>query len=796
MSSTIDYEKLKLFYIGKEKIDEDISIPLVYKNKDLRTHAAIIGMTGSGKTGLGISLLEEAAIDNIPSIIIDPKGDMGNLLLTFPNLKGEDFKPWIEEQDAINNGLSLDEQAQKTADMWEKGITGDFQSKERIAKLKNSADFSIYTPGSTAGIPISILSSFKAPGEKILEDYDLLSSLINSTVSSILSLVDIKSDSSSKENILLCSIFMNSYTQDKNLSLEQLITLIVTPPFEKVGIFDLETFFSQDERLKLALKLNTIIANPSFKNWIEGEPLDISNLLYDENGKAKVSIFSISHLDDAQRMFFVSLLLNEMLTWMRRQEGTSSLKALLYMDEIFGYFPPSKNPPSKQPMLTLLKQARSFGVGIILSTQNPVDIDYKGLSNIGTWFIGRLQTKQDKEKVIDGLSSANEGNIDKKELLNTISNLEKRTFIMKNINEDGIKIFQTRWVLSYLKGPISKDDIKKLMSEKIAKLKEKITPSNLTKKHIEKKETTSNSKSSNDYIKPIIPNIIEQKYSYYSQSDEYSLQPYLLCSSSINFVNTTKNIDKKEDIIYKIYLDKNIDEINFEEKEDVQNSIFEHKSRTNSSFYELPSFLQNEREIKSLQKEFSNYIYRNEKLNLFKNTSLKLTSKQDESLNDFRTRLQDKLNEKIDDEVEKLEERFEKTQKSLEKKLDKLYIKLEKEKEQASAKTTNTLISIGTSILGAFFGNSILSKTNMTKVASSARGASSVLKERSDIKYVEADIQNLAKEIEELEEQLIEEIEEINKNYSISNYKIEEFSINLRRKDIYNTKIQILWEEI
>jgi len=793
MNSSFDYEKLKLFYIGKEKIDEDVSIPLVYKNKDLRTHAAIIGMTGSGKTGLGISLLEEAAIDNIPSIIIDPKGDMGNLLLTFPNLKGEDFKPWIEEQDAINNGLSLDEQAQKTAQMWEKGITRDFQSKERIAKLKNSADFSIYTPGSTAGIPISILSSFKAPGEKILEDYDLLSSLINSTVSSILSLVNIKSDSSSKENILLSSIFMNSYTQNKDLSLEQLITLIVTPPFEKVGIFDLETFFSQDERLKLALKLNTIIANPSFKNWIEGEPLDISNLLYDENGKAKVSIFSISHLDDAQRMFFVSLLLNEMLTWMRRQEGTSSLKALLYMDEFFGYFPPSKNPPSKQPMLTLLKQARSFGVGIILSTQNPVDIDYKGLANIGTWFIGRLQTKQDKEKVIDGLSSANEGNIDKKELLNKISNLEKRTFIMKNINEDGIKIFQTRWALSYLKGPISKDDIKKLMSEKIAQLKEKISTIKDIKTHTHKKNTKA---ISNDYIKPIIPNIIEQKYTYHSQSDEYSLQPYLLCSSNINFFNSSKNIDKELHLQYKIYLDEDLNEIEFNELETITNLNFENSNRTNSIFYPLPSFLQNEREIKSLQKEFSNYIYRNEKLNLFKNTSLKLTSKQDETLNDFRARLQDKLNEKIDEEVEKIEARFQKTQNSLEKKLDKLYIKLEKEKEQASAKTTNTLISIGTSILGAFFGNSILSKTNMTKVASSARGASSVLKERSDVKYVETDIQNVAEEIEDLEEKLVKEIEKINEEFQISNYEIEEFSINLRRKDIYNTKIEILWEEI
>ena len=793
MSSTIDYEKLKLFYIGKEKIDEQTTVPLVYKNKDLRTHAAIIGMTGSGKTGLGISLLEEAAIDNIPSIIIDPKGDMGNLLLTFPNLKGEDFKPWIEEQDAINNGLSIDEQAQKTAQLWEKGITGDFQSKERIAKLKNSADFSIYTPGSTAGIPISILSSFKAPGKEVLEDHDLLTSLVNSTVSSLLSLVDIKNDSSSKENILLSSIFMNAYTKEKDLSLEELITLIVTPPFSKVGIFDLETFFAQEQRLKLALKLNTIIANPSFKNWIEGEPLDISNLLYDENGKAKVSIFSISHLDDAQRMFFVSLLLNQMLSWMRRQEGTSSLKALLYMDEIFGYFPPSKNPPSKQPMLTLLKQARSFGVGVILSTQNPVDIDYKGLSNIGTWFIGRLQTKQDKEKVIDGLSSASQGKVDKKELLNTISSLEKRTFIMKNINDDGIKIFKTRWVLSYLKGPISKDDIKKLMSEKIAKLKTTLSKISTNEKIVKKQEKQS---TLNDYIKPILPNIIEQKYSYYSQSDEYSLQPYLLCSSSINFVNTSKNIDKKEEIKCKIYLDKNIDEINFEEKEAIENDSFENKNRTNSIFYELPSFLQNEREIKKIEKEFSNYLYRNEKLSLFKNNSLKLTSKQEESLNDFRLRIQDRLNEKIDEEVEKLQTRFEKNQDSLEKKLDKLYVKLEKEKDQATAKTTNTLISIGSSILGAFFGKSVLSKTNIGKVARGAKGASAILKERSDIKFVEEDIQNLNIEIEELEETLIEKVEQINKEYSISNYEIEEFNINLRRKDIYNTKIEILWEEI
>jgi len=789
MSTSIDYEKLKLFYIGKEKLEDGTSIPLVYKNKDLRTHAAIIGMTGSGKTGLGISLLEEAAIDNIPSIIIDPKGDMGNLLLTFPKLEGNDFKPWIEEQDAINNNVSLEQQAQNTAELWKNGITKDFQSPQRIQKLKDSADFTIYTPGSTSGVPISILQTFKAPSAKVLEDNDLLISLVNSTVSSLLALIDVKSDASSKENILLSSIFMNYYTQGKDLDLEQLISLIVSPPFSKVGIFDLETFFKSEDRLKLALKLNTIIANPSFKNWIEGEPLDISNLLYDENGKAKVSIFSISHLNDSQRMFFVSLLLNQMVAWMRRQEGTSSLKALLYMDEIFGYFPPSKNPPTKQPMLTLLKQARSFGIGVILSTQNPVDIDYKGLSNIGTWFIGRLQTKQDKEKVIDGLSSASEGNINKNELMSLLSNLEKRTFILKNINEDGIKIFKTRWVLSYLKGPISKSDIKKLMKEKINKLNNKVK--DVSKKVLQKKEVENK-----DTSKPIIPNSLKQNYLYTSQNDTYSMQAYLLCFCDINFVNSSKNIDKTKELQYKIYLDENMSSLDYEELEALENRNFQNTAKSNSNYYELPTFIQNEKEIKKIQKTFSDYIYRNKQLALFKNTQMKLISKQDESMLDFKIRLQDRLNEKIDEEIEKLQVRFEKSEKSLEKKLDRLYVKLQKEEEQASAKTTDTLISIGSSLLGAFFGKSFLSKTNISKVARGAKGASKILKERADVKYVQEEIDELNDEIITLKDTLEESIEAINEEYDISKFEIEEFFIKLRRKDIFNLKIEILWEEI
>ena len=781
---TFDYENLKLFYIGKEKTNGQNFAPLVYKNKDLTTHAAIIGMTGSGKTGLGISLLEEATIDNIPSIIIDPKGDMGNLLLTFPNLQGSDFEPWIEEQDAVNNGLSVTELALKTAQTWKNGIEADFQNQERIQKLKDSADFTIYTPGSSAGVQISILSSFKAPSIEVLEDNELLVSLINSTVSSILSLIDEKDDSSSKEFILISTIFMNSYSNQKDLSLEELITYIVTPPFSKIGIFDLETFFPQSERLKLALKLNTIIANPSFKSWIEGEPLDISNLLYDESGKAKVSIFSIAHLNDSQRMFFVSLLLNQMVSWMRRQEGTTSLKALLYMDEIFGYFPPNSNPPSKQPMLTLLKQARSFGVGVILSTQNPVDIDYKGLANIGTWFIGRLQTKQDKEKVIDGLSSAVEGKIDKNEMENLLSNLEKRTFIMKNINEDGIKIFQTRWTLSYLKGPITKEQIKFLMANKNINF--------VSKPEIQKTkiETTNRQNSP----KPLIPNLIEQKYLYTSQNESYYLQGYLVFKCSVHFADSAKNIDLTNELNYKVYLQKEASNINFEELEEFKENSFETNERNNSNYYETPIFIQNEKELKQIQKDFFDFIFRTTKLSLYKNEDLKIISKQNESLTDFKIRIQDRLNEKIDEQIKSLQEKFSKTNDSIDDKLNKLFDKLEKEQLQANTTTTDAIISIGTSLLGAFFGKSTTAST-LGKVASSAKGATKILKEKSDVKYVENEIQQLQIEKEELQKTLENEISKINEENKISNFQIEEIFIKPKRTDIFNIKLELLWKE-
>ena len=786
MNSTFDYEKLKLFYIGKEKIDGQIT-PLVYQNKDLLTHAAIIGMTGSGKTGLGVTLLEEAAIDAIPSIIIDPKGDMTNLLLNFPELNPSDFEPWLDDSEVSNSGGTKEELAIKVSNSYKEGIQRDFQDLSRVKKLKDSADFTIYTPGSSAGIQVSILSSFKAPTIEILEDMELFSNIINSTVHSILSLIDNKSDETSKESILLASIFTSYFKEQRDLTLEELITLIVTPPFSKIGVFDLETFFPQSDRLKFALKINTIIASPSFSSWLEGESLDISKMLYSQSGKAKVNIFSIAHLNDSQRMFFVTILLNQILAWMRRQEGTTSLKALLYMDEIFGYFPPQANPPSKQPMLTLLKQARSFGIGVILSTQNPVDIDYKGLSNIGTWFIGRLQTKQDIEKVIDGLSSASEKGLNKQELSLALGTLAKRNFIMKNINEEHIKTFETRWALSYLKGPLSKDAIKKLMENK----------KNNSTKNLEEKKSEVNEPFidvSKGKSKPVIVSSIKEKYSYSSQNNAYYMQGYLLFSCSVHYLYTLKNVDLKENINFKIYLDEKATEINFDEKEDVLIYSFDEKEKTNSFYYELPSFIQNEKELKLLERDFADYVYRNFKLTLYKNDTLKISSKQYESLDDFKIRIQDRLNEQIDEKIENLKQKFEKENTLLEQKISKLFEKLEKEEQDATSATTNSIISIGTSILGAFFGKS--SKTAIvSKVATSSRGVSKALKERSDIKTVQGEIDALQSLQDGLEEKLKIEIEKINDEFNISKYTIEEFFIKPKRTDIYDIKIELLWQE-
>ncbi|MCJ7724298.1 MAG: type IV secretory system conjugative DNA transfer family protein, partial [Anaerolineales bacterium] len=379
-----DFEKLGVFYLGRvydieEKKTKDEL--LLYDSKDLVTHAVCVGMTGSGKTGLCLSLIEEAAIDGVPAILIDPKGDLANRLLSFPMLGGQDFLPWINLDDARQRGMSPVDYANKQADNWKKGLADWGQDGTRIQRLRDAADFMIYTPGSNAGFPISILHSFATPESAILADSDLLRERISTTVSSLLGLIGIEADPiQSREHILLSTIMDSAWAQGMNLDIASLIQHVQTPPISKIGVLDLESFYPSKERFNLVMALNSLLASPGFKPWMQGIPLDIGQILYTPGGKPRIAIFSIAHLSDPERMFFVSLLMNQVQGWMRTQSGTTSLRAIVYMDEIFGYLPPVANPPSKLPMLSMLKQARAFGVAIVLATQNPVDLDYKALA--------------------------------------------------------------------------------------------------------------------------------------------------------------------------------------------------------------------------------------------------------------------------------------------------------------------------------------------------------------------------------------------------------------------------------
>jgi hypothetical protein len=468
--ATEQFEKLGAFYLGRPYDPvKKASQPglILYDSKDLVTHAVCVGMTGSGKTGLCIDLLEEAALDGVPAIAIDPKGDLTNLMLTFPELRPEDFRPWINEDDARAKSLSPDDYAAQQAKLWRDGLAAWGEDGERIRRLREAADFAIYTPGSSAGIPISIVASFAAPAQAVRDDSELLRDRVTTTASSVLGLLGIAADPiQSREHILIANLLTKAWSAGEGLDLGALITQIQKPPMTRVGALDLETFYPAKERAQLAVKMNNLLASPGFNAWLEGVPLDVGQLLRSEGGKPRVAIVSIAHLSDEERMFFVSLLLNQVLDWARAQSGTTSLRAVLYMDEIFGYFPPVAEPPSKRPLLTLLKQARAFGLGIVLATQNPVDLDYKGLANAGTWFLGRLQTERDKARVLEGLESASaaaHAEFDKGEIDKLLSGLSQRIFLMHNVHEDAPVVFESRWAMSYLRGPLTRDQIKKLM---------------------------------------------------------------------------------------------------------------------------------------------------------------------------------------------------------------------------------------------------------------------------------------------------------------------------------------------
>jgi len=470
------------FYLGRRydptshKLTDEV---VYYDARDLVTHAIVVGMTGSGKTGLCIDLLEEAILDNIPAIIIDPKGDITNLLLTFPDFRPEDFEPWVNVDDARRAGLDVKSFAADIAQRWHDGLTSWGIVPDRIRWLKGIARYSIYTPGSDAGLPISILASLAAPREGWAGNEEAHREKINGIVTALLALIGLNVEPvKDKEHVLIANIFEYNWQRGVNLTLEDIILQVQKPPFTKLGVLPIDDYMSEKARTKLAMDMNSIIAAPSFQSWINGESLNIQSLLYQPDGRAKVSIFYIAHLSEAERQFIITLILENLTGWMRTQSGTTSLRALLYFDELFGYFPPyPKNPPTKEPILRLLKQARAYGLGLILATQNPGDLDYKGLSNAGTWFIGRLQAENDKARVMAGLESlaTADNQLNLQDVNRLISDIEPRVFLMHNVHDTaGPVLVHTRWSMSYLRGPLTRQQVQMLMAGQKAELQARL----------------------------------------------------------------------------------------------------------------------------------------------------------------------------------------------------------------------------------------------------------------------------------------------------------------------------------
>lgn len=796
-----DFEKLGVFYLGRlydmasrSKL-EDL---LLYDSKDLVTHAVCIGMTGSGKTGLCVSLIEEAAIDGVPSILIDPKGDLTNLFLTFPNLQAQDFLPWINIEDAQKKGLTAEAFAAQQANFWRDGLAKWGEDGARIKRLRDSADFRIYTPGSSSGLPVSILKSFTAPPIEVREDEELLQEQITTTVTSLLSLLGVAADPiKSREHILLSNIFASCWRTGEGLDLARLIQFIQLPSFKKIGVLDVDSFFPSKDRFELAMQLNNLLAAPGFGLWLEGEAMDVGSLLYSPSGKPRVSIFYIAHLSDAQRMFFVSLLLNQIVGWMRTQSGTTSLRSLLYIDEVFGYLPPVANPPSKLPLLTLLKQARAFGLGVVLATQNPVDLDYKALSNAGTWFIGRLQTERDKERVLDGLEGAalsgGQKHFSRSNLDSLLSGLGNRVFLMNNVHEDAPAVFETRWAMSYLRGPLTREQIK-VIAEPLKKhqVKEPLTSQASSKPY--STVTASTVASTANTVRPIVPPGVQEFFipteSNFKASSNSIYKPMILGAAQVRYVDSKADIDAIKEQVFLTPVSDNPLPVSWQNSEESPLKISDLQSYPvkDASFDNLPAAAMNAKNYSLWQKDFSNWLITNQKLSLLKSSSLGTVSKPGETERDFRIRLQQVSREKRDEQVDKLKDRYATEVKRLDDKIRRAEQVLDKEKSQASSQKYQTAISIGESILGSLF-----SRRSSSRVSKTAKALSRSRKESKDREAAEDNLEELKKQRAKLESKFKSEVESIEDKINPLTTPLETFSLSPSKSNITVRLIALVW---
>jgi hypothetical protein len=820
------FEKLGAFYLGQEydlAKGKRLDGLVMYDARDLTTHAVCVGMTGSGKTGLCIDLLEEAAIDSVPAILIDPKGDLTNMLLTFPNLRPEDFQPWINVDDARRKEKSVEEYAKDTADMWKKGLADWGQGPERIRMLKESADFSIYTPGSDAGLPVSIMASLSAPNLSWDKEQEALREQIQGTVSALLGLVGIEADPiQSREHILLSNIFEHFWRQGESLDLTRLIAAIQSPPVRQVGVFDVDTFFPEKERFGLAMALNNIIAAPGFQTWLQGAPLDPASLLYTSDGKPRHSIFYIAHLSDAERMFFVTLLLEQIVTWVRQQSGTTSLRALLYFDEVFGFFPPVAEPPSKRPLLTLLKQARAFGFGVVLTTQNPVDLDYKGLTNAGTWFIGKLQTERDKMRVLDGLESVSAeagGALDRKKLDRVISALGSRVFLLHNVHEDRPVIFHTRWAMSYLRGPLTRTQVRELMAERKAEAAP-VAEGAARRPAVEKEVaptaeaaapeagpptgyTSAPPALSPDMTHVFAPLSLRKKGAVSALEDELGqsvepkettlvYEPALLALGAVSFVDRKRKVDEERAVGFLLRSEHLHTSPSWEDKEslDLDAQDLEDEPEPEALFGVVPPELSTAAKLKALEKDFSDHLYENQQLDLYLNSALKLYSEPGESEKDFKVRAQQAAREERDEAVDELREKYQRKLDKLEDRLDREEQELSEDRADYEGRKREELLSAGETVVGML---GIFGRRSSRGLSTAARKRRLTTKALADVQESEEEIESLKEEIKQMTKEMEKEAQELADEWADVADELETYAVKPRRKDVKVELVSLAW---
>jgi hypothetical protein len=783
-----DFEKLGQFYLGKRfdlsagRLEEDL---VMYDSKDLVTHGICVGMTGSGKTGLCIAFLEEAAIDNIPALVIDPKGDMANLLLTFPDLSAAEFLPWINADDAARAGQSPEQFAAGQAETWKKGLKQWGQGEQRILKLRESADFTIYTPGSTSGLPVSVLNSFVHPASVVLEDQEATADLITSATGSLLGLIGVTGDPiSSREHILISNIIQHFWKQGQDVDIASLIRLIQTPPFERVGAFPTDSFFPAKDRFALAMKLNNLMAAPGFGAWLQGESMDVGRFLHTAEGRPRVSIFSIAHLSDAERMFFVTLFLNRVVAWMRTQPGTTSLRAMIYMDEVAGYIPPVANPPSKKPLMLLFKQARAFGVGILLATQNPVDLDYKALSNAGTWFLGRLQTQQDIDRIVDGLGS--EGIGSEEDLRRSIASLGKRIFLMKNIHENAPEVFQTRWCLSYLRGPLTLAQIKLLTTAK----KASTGASTVSQEQSSLSSSITGSPDERPSLPPEIPEFFLPLRGIRPQGARVVYKPVVCALGNVHYGGVSS-----QQLLYTAEVGGDAISVNWDESKPggFDEKELEKEPIAQPEFAALASAACKPDNYKIWSRDFADFLYRTAKMDLYRSPEFRLDSNPGESESDFRIRVSQMAREKRDLAMETLRAKYGKRIAMLEDRIRRAGQRVEKEKSDVRQAGLQTAVSLGATLLGAFLGRKALSVGSIGRASTTLRSGMRTAKEQSDIAAATENLDVLLRQKADLESEFNAELAALEGSTDPLQQTVETVSLRPKKADVAVRFTALVW---